>query len=247
MLRSALDRGLSATDRNIGQCLGRNCVTDGPQTNFLCGIALQLSRGIPVLREQSVIRRHLEGQAWMSRGDEVVIDGRSRRTDVALDALLGTSSDWPQVMESEVRFLGRGKRSPVSLSVSSHPRSGRTVATFAADTELDGKPFALLDTRMSRLRRMTRQAARLGVRGFESELLRHPNRRLVEQYVERPPMRDVASQPRGRLTADQRLAAVTARGGAAGHADHSMRNRVFRWQASRQANCRPSRQASSDQ
>ncbi len=193
MLRAALGRGLSASNGDIRQSLGRNCVSDRPQTKFLCGITLQLGRGVPMFRQQRVIRRQLERQSRMTRRNEIVIDGRSWRTNMALGALLGASVDWSQVVEAEVGFLRHRQRSPSSLGVSSDPSPSHAVAAFAADAELDRESLTLHAAGMSLLRRMTRQTASLSVGGFESELHRHANRRLVEEHVERPPMRDVAS------------------------------------------------------
>jgi len=80
---------------------------------------------------------------------------------------------------------------------------------------------------------MTRQATSVGVRGVESELLSHPHRCLVEEHVVSSAVRNIASQPGGRLATDQRLAAMTACRGATSNSNDSMRRHLFRGQASR--------------
>ena len=82
-------------------------------------------------------------------------------------------------------------------------------------------------------RRMAGQTASFSVCGFESELLSHPQRRLIEEHVVGSPMRDVASQPSRRFATDQRTTAMTARGGTTGDTDQSIRHWIFRRQIGR--------------
>jgi hypothetical protein len=83
-------------------------VADRPQVKLLHRITLPFGRRIPVLWQHRVIRGHLERQARMPGRDQVMIDRRVRRTDMARQAGLGPNSERPEVAVAKRRFRFHG-------------------------------------------------------------------------------------------------------------------------------------------